>query len=88
MFPSAFTMDGCQPKGDDNMKNESILFENYTGSRTLEEPDLKYLENRLSPSELEELRKQILYLQLEAEEEAFYSALENPLYLLYGSQGA
>lgn len=51
------------------------LFENYKKSRALEEADLKYLEKRLSPAELAQLEKQIKYLVLEAEEEAFFSAL-------------
>lgn len=57
-------------------KNTYLSFESYKNSRKYEEADLSWLKRRLSPFEIEELKKQINYLILEAEEEAFMSACE------------
>lgn len=58
------------------MENYINLYENYKETRKLEEADLSRFEGRLGDREIEELKKQILYLVLEAEEEAFLSALK------------
>ena len=58
------------------MNNHMKLYESYKKARLLEDADLNRFEGRLSHDELEELKSQILYLVLEAEEEAFLSALE------------
>lgn len=58
------------------MNNHMKLYEGYKKARLLEDADLNRFEGRLSHDELEELKSQILYLVLEAEEEAFLSALE------------
>ena len=56
----------------------SCIFEAYKSTRTLEEADLSWLEGRLTDAEVKELKKQIDYLLMEAEEEAFFSALACP----------
>ena len=56
---------------DDNIK----IYETYKNSRILENIDLAWLSNKLDHEELKYLKRQISYLILEAEEEAFITAL-------------
>ena len=46
-------------------------FEAYKQSRGWDIPDLDWLKNKLSNRDFEELKKQVLYHLLEAEEDAF-----------------
>lgn len=57
------------------MKISYEAFENYKSSRSLEEPDLSWLAQKLTAEELSELKSQIEYLMLETEEETFLSLL-------------
>ncbi len=58
------------------MKNNMLnILETYKKIRVCEPVDLDWLKGKLNESELSELRKQIEYIVLEAEEEAFVSAL-------------
>ena len=58
------------------MKNNMLnILESYKKTRVCEPVDLDWLKGKLNESELSELRKQIEYIVLEAEEEAFVSAL-------------
>lgn len=63
-------------KNSKNLETKTRLCEAYKKTRLLETADLSRFEGRLSPAEIEELKKQISYLVLEAEEEAFMAALE------------
>lgn len=58
------------------MKNNMLnILETYKKTRVCEPVDLDWLKGKLNENELSELRKQIEYIVLEAEEEAFVSAL-------------
>lgn len=58
-------------------KNTYSALEAYKTLHSYEKADLSWLTGKLTHREIEELRKQIDYLILEAEEEAFVYAYEN-----------